>query len=195
MFGLARTDHIQEVIEQWTAETPTLDRSAFAVIGRISRLADLLEPELDLVFAEHGLTGGEFDVLAALRRSGPPYRLTPTSLRKALLLSSGGMTKRLAGLENRGLVRRESETGDRRLRAVTLTPHGRHLVDAVLPDHIANEERLLRDLNTSERRDLARLLEKLAVALHDTATRQRLRPPEPPNRQAHRPEREARVAP
>jgi DNA-binding MarR family transcriptional regulator len=184
MFGLARTDHIQEVIEQWTAETPTLDRSAFAVIGRISRLADLLEPELDLVFAEYGLTGGE-----------PPYRLTPTSLRKALLLSSGGMTKRLAGLENRGLVRREAETGDRRLRAVTLTPHGRHLVDAVLPDHVANEERLLRDLNTSERRDLARLLEKLAVALHDTATRQRLRAPEPPNRQAHQREHEARVAP
>jgi DNA-binding MarR family transcriptional regulator len=185
MISLARTDHIQEVVEQWTAETPALDRSAFTVIGRISRLADLIEPELDLVFAEYGLTGGEFDVLAALRRSGPPYRLTPTSLRKALLLSSGGMTKRLARLENRGLVRREAETGDRRLRAVTLTPDGRHLVDTVLPDHIANEERLLRDLNTNERRDLARLLEKLAVALHDTA-RQRLQAPEPPNRRPRR---------
>jgi DNA-binding MarR family transcriptional regulator len=182
MLRLARADHIQEVVEQWTAETPALDRSAFAVIGRISRLAHLLEPELDLVFAEYGLTGGEFDVLAALRRSVPPYRLTPTSLRKAVLLSSGGMTKRLAGLENRGLVRREAEAGDRRLRAVTLTPDGRHLVDAVLPDHIANEERLLRDLTASERRDLARLLEKVAVALHDTATRPRLRPPESPNR-------------
>jgi DNA-binding MarR family transcriptional regulator len=186
MRSLARTDHIQEVVEQWTAETPELDRSAFAVIGRISRLAQLLEPELDLVFAEYGLTGGEFDVLAALRRSGPPYRLTPTALRKALLLSSGGMTKRLAGLENRGLVRREAEAGDRRLRAVTLTPDGRHLVDAVLPDHIANEERLLRELNASERRDLARLLEKLAVGLHDTARRRRIPPPEAPNRRPGR---------
>lgn len=168
MIGMARTDHIQEVVEQWSAETPALDRSAFAVIGRISRIAHLLAPELDLVFADYGLTGGEFDVLAALRRSGPPYRLTPTALRKALLLSSGGMTKRLAGLENQGLVRREAEASDRRLRAVTLTPDGRHLVDALLPDHIANEERLLRDLNTNERRELARLLEKLAVALHDT---------------------------
>jgi len=178
MFGLARTDHIQEVVEQWAAETPALDRSAFAVIGRISRLAHLLEPELDLVFAEYGLTGGEFDVLAALRRSGPPYRLTPTSLRKAVLLSSGGMTKRLAGLETRGLVRREAEACDRRLRAVTLTPDGRRLVDAVLPEHIDNEERLLRDLNASERSDLARLLEKLAVTLQDTATRRRVRAPE-----------------
>ena len=175
MITLSPTDHIQEVIEQWTVETPALDRSAFAVIGRISRLAHLLEPELDLVFAEYGLTGGEFDVLAALRRSGPPYRLTPTTLRTALLLSSGGMTKRLAGLENRGYVRRGAEAGDRRLRAVTLTPEGRNLVDAVLPDHIANEERLLRDLNASERRELARLLEKLAVTLHDTATRHRVR--------------------
>jgi DNA-binding MarR family transcriptional regulator len=173
MPGLTRRDHIQEVVEQWAAETPALDRSAFAVIGRISRLADLLEPELDEVFAEYGLTGGEFDVLAALRRSGPPYRLTPTSLRKALLLSSGGMTKRLAGLEKRGLISREAEAGDRRLRAVALTLDGRQLVDAVLPDHIANEERLLRDLDARERRELARLLEKLAVALHDTTTRRR----------------------
>jgi len=182
MRSLAGTDHIQEVVEQWTAETPALDRSAFAVIGRISRLAHLLEPELELVFAEYGLTGGEFDVLAALRRAGPPYRLTPTSLRKALLLSSGGITKRLAGLESRGLVRREAEADDRRLRAVTLTPDGRHLVDAMLPDHIANEERLLRDLSASEQRDLARLLEKLAVALHDTATRRRPRGLDAPSR-------------
>jgi DNA-binding MarR family transcriptional regulator len=186
MISLARTDHIQEVVEQWAAETPTLDRSAFAVIGRISRLAHLLEPELDLVFADYGLVGGEFDVLAALRRSGPPYRLTPTSMRKALLLSSGGMTKRLAGLEDRGLVRREAEAGDGRVRAVTLTPEGRQLVDAVLPDHIANEERLLRDLSTSERRELARLLEKLAVALRDTATK---RPPRVPDARKRRPGR------
>jgi DNA-binding MarR family transcriptional regulator len=186
MFSLPRTDHIQEVIAQWSAETPALDRSAFAVIGRISRLAHLLEPELDWVFADYGLTGGEFDVLAALRRAGPPYRLTPTSLRKALLLSSGGMTKRLAGLENRGLVRREAEAGDRRLRAVALTPNGRHVVDEVLPDHIANEERLLEDLNASERKELARLLEKLAVALHDTATTRRLRVPEATRRRLGR---------
>jgi DNA-binding MarR family transcriptional regulator len=173
MVGLTRADHIEEVVEQWRAETPALDRSAFAVIGRISRLAHLLEPELDLVFADFGITGGDFDVLAALRRSGSPYRLTPTVLRKALLLSSGGMTKRLAGLESRELVRREADAGDRRLRAVTLTAAGRDLVDAVLPDHIANEERLLRDLDASERRELARLLEKLAVALHDTATTRR----------------------
>jgi DNA-binding MarR family transcriptional regulator len=137
---------------------------------------------LDLVFADYGLTGGEFDVLATVRRSGRPYRLTPTSLRRAVLLSSGGMTKRLAGLENRGLVRRGAEARDRRLHAVNPTPDGRRLVDAVLPDHIANEERLLRDLNTSERRDLARLLEKLAVALHDTATKRRLRVSEAPKR-------------
>jgi DNA-binding MarR family transcriptional regulator len=186
MMSLPRTDHIQEVVEQWRSETPALDRSAFAVIGRISRLAHLLAPELDLVFADYGLTGGEFDVLAALRRAGPPCRLTPTALRKALLLSSGGMTKRLAALENRGLVRREAPAGDRRLRAVTLTPEGRHLVDAVLPDHIANEERLLRDLNASERRELARLLQKLAVALHDTATKRRPPSPESPKRRPGR---------
>lgn len=70
-------------------------------------------------------------------------------------------------------MRREDDARDRRLRAVTLTPEGRHLVDAVLPDHVANEERLLQDLNASERKELARLLEKLAVALHDTTPEHR----------------------
>jgi DNA-binding MarR family transcriptional regulator len=96
------------------------------------------------------------------------------------------MTKRLAGLEDRGLVRREAEAGDRRVRAVALTPDGRDLVDAVLPDHIANEERLLRDLDASERSELARLLEKLAVALHDTSTQRPLRVPDAPRRRAGR---------
>jgi DNA-binding MarR family transcriptional regulator len=65
------------------------------VVGRIFRLAQLLQAELEPIFAAHGVNGGAFDVLAALRRAGRPYRLTPTALSKALMVTSGGMTKRL----------------------------------------------------------------------------------------------------
>ena len=92
---MKRRDHVQHVLEQWKRESPRLDRSPFAVIGRVSRLAQLLEEEHDPVFAAHGLNGGEFDVLAALRRVGRPHRLTPTALGKALMVTSGGMSKRL----------------------------------------------------------------------------------------------------
>lgn len=162
-------DHVHHVLEQWRREVPALDRSPMGVVGRISRLAQLLQPELERVFAAHGVSGGEFDVLATLRREGRPYRLTPTELSKALMVTSGGMTKRLSALEGRGLIRREPDPNDRRSTAVALTDEGRRLVETILPDHVANEQRLLAELSKKERNELANLLETLAVALGDEA--------------------------
>jgi DNA-binding MarR family transcriptional regulator len=162
-----RRDHVHYVLEQWRREAPALDRSPFGVVGRISRLGQLLQAELEPIFAAHGVTGGEFDVLAALRRTGRPYRLTPTELSTALIVTSGGMTKRLNALEGRGLIRREPDPNDGRSTAVALTPDGKRLVDAALPEHVANEKRLLGGLSTKSRAELARLLEMLAISLGD----------------------------
>jgi DNA-binding MarR family transcriptional regulator len=162
-------DHVHHVLEQWRREAPELDRSPFAVIGRISRLAQLLEAELEPVYAAHGLNGGEFDVLAALRRAGPPYQLTPTELSRALIVTSGGMTKRLNALEARGLLHRRPDPNDGRSTVVSLTRAGKRLVEAILPEHVANEQRLLGELSGKERVELARLLEALAIALGDDA--------------------------
>ncbi|MBA2357297.1 MAG: MarR family transcriptional regulator [Actinobacteria bacterium] len=139
------------------------------VVGRISRLAELLQARLEPIFAAHGVNGGEFDVLAALRRTGRPYRLTPTKLSQALMVTSGGMTKRLTALEGRGLIRREPDPNDGRSTAVSLTREGKRLVEAILPEHVANEQRLLSGLGNKERGDLAGLLETLAVSLGDEA--------------------------
>lgn len=164
-------DHVSHVLAQWRQELPNLDRSGFAVVGRIARLAQLLASELDDVFSDFGLTAGEFDVLAALRRIGRPYRLNPSALSDALLVTSGGMAKRLAGLEGRGLISRHPDSADGRGTLVKLTRDGRRLVDAVMPPHTVNEARLLAALQTNEQHNLARLLEKLAVSLGDTANR------------------------
>lgn len=162
-------DHVHHVIEQWRREVPKLDRSPFGVIGRISRLAQLLQAELEPVFAAHGLSGGEFDVLAALRRAGGPYRLTPTELSRVLIVTSGGMTKRLNALERRGLIRRQPDARDGRSTAVSLTADGKRLVEAALAEHVTNEERLVSALSARDRAQLARLLETLAIALGDSA--------------------------
>jgi DNA-binding MarR family transcriptional regulator len=162
-------DHVQRVLEQWRREAPELDRSPFGVVGRISRLAQLLQAELEPIFAAHGLNGGEFDVLAALRRVGRPFRLSPTALSTALIVTSGGMTKRLNALEARGLIRRKPNPNDGRSTAVTLTREGKRLVEGILPGHVANERRLLGELSAKERSDLAGLLETLAIALGDDA--------------------------
>ena len=164
---MRRRDHVHHVLEQWRREAPEVDRSPMGVVGRISRLAQLLQTEIEPVFAAYGVNGGEFDVLAALRRAGTPYRLTPTKLSKALMVTSGGMTKRLAALEGRGLIRREPDPSDGRSTAVTLTSEGKRLVETILPEHVANEQRLLGELSDDERAGLADLLEALAVSLGD----------------------------
>jgi DNA-binding MarR family transcriptional regulator len=164
-------DHVHHVLEQWQRELPGLDRSPMGVVGRISRLAQLLQVELERVFAAHGLTGGEFDVLASLRRSGPPYQLTPTALSRTLMVTSGGMTKRLAALEGRGLIRRDPAPHDRRSTTVALTEEGRGLVETALEAHVANERRLLGALDDARRAELATLLEALAVSLGDRPDR------------------------
>lgn len=166
---MRRRDHVQHVLEQWRREAPELDRSSFGVIGRISRLAQLLQAELEPIFAAHGLNGGEFDVLAALRRAGRPYRLTPTELSRALIVTSGGMTKRLNALERGGLIRRQPVPNDRRSTAVSLTREGKRLVEAILPEHVANERRLLAELSANECAELAGLLEQLAISRGDEA--------------------------
>lgn len=166
---MAQRDHVQHVIEQWRRELPEIDRAPMAVVGRISRLAALLQAAIEPVFAAYGLNGGEFDVLAALRRSGRPFRLTPTQLSKGLMITSGGMTKRLTALESGGLIRREHAPNDGRSTIVSLTPEGKRLVETVLREHMANEERLLGDMPGKERAELAALLETLALTLGDGA--------------------------
>jgi DNA-binding MarR family transcriptional regulator len=170
---MQRSDHVHHVLEQWRREAPELDRSPFGVVGRISRLAQLLQAELERVFATHGVNGGEFDVLAALRRAGRPYRLSPTELSTALIVTSGGMTKRLNALEDGGLIRRQPDPNDGRSTVVSLTREGKRLVEAILPEHVANEQRLLSGLRSKERADLAALLQMLAISLGDDADARR----------------------
>ena len=92
-------DGVDTILEQWQRERPDLDSSPIGVIGRISRLARELEARLEPVYKAHGLEPGWHDVLATLRRTGPPYQLRPTEFTDALMLTSSGTTKRLDRLE------------------------------------------------------------------------------------------------
>jgi DNA-binding MarR family transcriptional regulator len=157
----ARVDEIDRLVAEWNRERPDLDVSASHTLTRITRLALLQAQSFAAVFERHGLTWGEHLVLAALRRSGPPFRMTPTMLFSSLLLSSGAMTNRLDRLEEMGLVRRLPDPNDRRGRLVELTPKGRRVVDKAVVDHIADEDKLIAPLSRPERERLAVLLRKL----------------------------------
>lgn len=168
-------DAVDAITEQWRRERPDCDPSPMQVVGRISRIAMLAQRELDRVFAEHGLTGGDFDVLATLRRSGEPFRLTPGQLSRSTMVTTGGMTKRLDRLEAAGLVRRRPDPRDRRGSLIELTEQGRKVVDDAVESHLANEERLLATLSPARRAELARLLRELLLSLEGPADDERAR--------------------
>ena len=162
---MSERDGVDLILEQWKRERPDLDSSPIGVIGRVSRLARELEQRLEVVYREHGLESGWHDVLATLRRTGAPFRLRPTDLTNASMLTSSGTTKRLDRLEQAGLIAREPDPDDRRGTLISLTPAGRRLIDKVTETHLANEQRLVGALTATERRQLADLLRKLQTGL------------------------------
>ena len=162
---MAEHDGVDLILEQWARERPELDASPIGVIGRVSRLARELEQRLEPVYREHDLEPGWHDVLATLRRTGPPYRLRASEFTSALMLTSSGTTKRLDRLERAGLVERTPDPDDRRGILIGLTAAGRERIDAATEAHLENERRLLDALTEAERRRLAELLRKLLLGL------------------------------
>ncbi|WP_119728572.1 MarR family winged helix-turn-helix transcriptional regulator [Thermomonospora amylolytica] len=161
-------DGVDRILDQWRAERPDIDPSPMGIVGRVARLHRLLDRALGDNFAAHGLQRGEFDILATLRRSGPPYRLTAGALTASAMVTSGAITNRIDRLAAKGLVTRETDPANRRSVLITLTDEGRRLVDRVLLTHVHLESRLLSGLTPEDRETLTAVLRKLLVTLGDT---------------------------
>lgn len=165
-----QNDAIQHIVQQWTRERPDLDPSGFEVVGRILVLAEHLKRRLGDALAPLGLGLWGFDVLATLRRQGEPFRLTPTELSQATMLTTGAMTNRLDRLEAAGLVRREPNPDDRRGVHVALTEQGRELVDCAIAIRFAEAKGAVEGLDDRERGETAALLARLLAHLESDMT-------------------------
>jgi len=147
-------DHVARIQQQWAKERPDLDPRPQGIIGRLHRLAIFLREEVCAVYAEHGLTEAEFDVLATLRRTGEPYSLAPSELADQTMVTSGATTKRLDRLVAAGYVTRHSDEGDQRRRHISLTAQGKEKIDEVMTAHLHNEARLIAQLGKKEQTEL-----------------------------------------
>jgi DNA-binding MarR family transcriptional regulator len=159
----AGEDEVDRLVRAWRRERPDLDVAPMQVLSRVTRLAHHLDRARSRVFARHDLAVWEFDVLAALRRSGPPYQLSPGQLLSETLVTSGTMTNRLDRLETKGLLARQPDPADRRGVLVRLTPEGLRRVDAAIEGLLREERELLRGLGAGEQRHLADSLRRLVA--------------------------------
>lgn len=164
----AMPDAIDEADRQWAKVWPELDVSAGEVLARLQRLAHLVDArQADQLRRRSGrlvANRGDFDVLRALRRSGPPFRLAPSEIERQMLVSSAGLSGRLRRLEAEGWVSREKSPDDGRSTLVALTPEARAELDAYLVEHQAFEASMVRALSKAQR---AGLVDALRTLLED----------------------------
>ena len=161
-------DEVDDLVEAWGRERGDLDLAPVEVFSRISRLARHLDLARRDAFTAHGIESWEFDVLAALRRAGSPYELSPGRLLRETLVTSGTMTNRVDRLTARGLVERLPDPKDRRGVLVRLTDEGRRTVDGALSGLLDRERDLLAALDPADQQRLADLLRSLVVPFERT---------------------------
>jgi DNA-binding MarR family transcriptional regulator len=163
-------DAVDAIVEEWAAVRPEVDSSPIEVIGRISRLSRLVDRRLAENFARHGIEAWMYDVLATLRRGGAPYELTAGELVDRTMVTTGAITNRIDRLLERGLVERFPSADDRRRVIVRLTAAGLDLVDGVVGGHLEVEREILSPLSDRQRREVARHLRAVLLALGDAGS-------------------------
>lgn len=161
-------DEVDRLVGEWRRERPDLDVAPLEVLSRVTRLARHLDRVRAAAFAQHRLEVWEFDVLAALRRAGPPYELSPGVLATETMVTSGTMTNRVDRLAARGLLERLPEPADRRGVRVRLSADGATHVEAALADLLAAEADILAALAPAARTQLGDLLRTVLVPFDRT---------------------------
>ena len=163
-------DFVDWVIERWASELPGIDTSSIAVVGRLIRIVSLLESRFEQLCREEGISFWAFVTLNALRRSGAPYVLSPGQLRGAGMVSGAAVTKRVAKLEELGLVERVADPRDGRGALIGLTPAGRTLIDRLDVRYLEEERAAIAPLDADEQVGLANLLRRILLGLEGPRT-------------------------
>ncbi|MEP5760351.1 MAG: MarR family transcriptional regulator [Litoreibacter sp.] len=156
---------MNKIMAQWAKQRPDLDTEPMALIGRIVRLSAKLTEEMGKTFAQHGLNGASFDMLATLLRSGPPHALSPNQLLETMMVTSGTMTNRIDQLEKDDLVARVKNSTDKRSVLVQLTTKGHEVINAAVTDHVETQKRLVGGVSETERKVLNERLQTYLTTL------------------------------
>lgn len=151
-------DTVADSFDSWRKSWPAVDTEVFAVQARLLRAGRHVENAIAHIAGLNGLSSGDVVVLGALRRSGAPYELTPTALKRLLWISLPGLKKRLDRLVERGLITRTENPRDARGLLVRLTDVGMTMVDDMVRH---SPEPLWHTLTETAPADLAQLSAQL----------------------------------
>lgn len=156
-------DLVDTFQKEWDASHPEEKFVCVPAVTRLVRISEYIERAVEATLAEFDLTRGEAEVLFALVRN-PQLDITPKILQTLMLISSGGLTRRLDHLERKGLIVRRPDPNDRRGTVLKPTPEGVELTLKAHHAHVETEARLISVLDEPEKAFLELLLKKLILA-------------------------------
>lgn len=162
-------DHVDKILSQWQQERPDLDISPMGTLGRLKRLNHALMRAMEKTWVRYGLNESSFDVLATLRREGPPFALSPSALMASTMVTSGTMTHRLQQLEKSGLIERIKNPADGRGFLISLSEKGFALIDEAVTAHVATQRALVAGLDAARRAQFDALLKEFQYLLDEGA--------------------------
>ena len=136
------------------------ERAALDAFIKLLRAADSVCARTTAHLARYQLTASQFGVLEAVYHLGPLHQHV---LGRKLLKSGGNITMVVDHLEQRGLVRRERDTSDRRRIRVVLTPSGMKLVSTLFPRHAAIIRDDMSTLSAAELKQLGKLCKTVGL--------------------------------
>ena len=160
-------DFVDAILAQWAAQLPGEDFQALGVFSRLTRYGRLASKVIYGNLEQFGLNETQFNMLAALVRSGPPYRLTPKELSATMLVTSGAVTYVIDQMETAGNVVRLEHSQDRRSSPIQLTPAGKRKIEDAAKSHQAVCKRLLEPLTDQQFGDFVATLRTLLVSVDD----------------------------
>lgn len=124
----------QELLNEYVERIPSLKikavESCIALLRTVADVSKVLEDH----FQEYEISEGKFTILMLLYRQSD-YQLSPIELSKKAEVTKGTMTGLIAGLENQGLVEKQTNESDKRSYLVKLSSKGLKLLNDILPEH------------------------------------------------------------
>ncbi|MFF5210568.1 MarR family winged helix-turn-helix transcriptional regulator [Streptosporangium sp. NPDC000396] len=164
---MVEPDHVDDIIAAWHIQMPGVAGLPLELAKRSALLTAAFDGATAVELEKLGLTPAEYGVLATLRRIGEPYRLKPTELTHALLLSSGGISNVLKRLVAAGYVIREAAEDDGRSTWVRLTPQGVEIAEEAVRTTTAAHARMVERIPEQTARALSEHLRIALTAIED----------------------------
>jgi DNA-binding MarR family transcriptional regulator len=142
---------------------PDPDDSANEIIVGIVRAGEAFVALTNQALNGYQLSPAARQALAVLDGAGQP--LSPTEIARRLIVTTASITSLLDTLQRRGLVERQPDPADRRRLLITITPAAQDLVRRFVPEVVALQASVMKDIAEEDRRQFAAVLTRIREAI------------------------------